>query len=36
LTNKSLQERIKEAGEKSFAITDNWDAAREAGGSFKI
>lgn len=35
LTNTMLQERIKEAGRRALAMTDNFDAAREAGGSFK-
>lgn len=36
LTNISLQERIKDAGQKAFAITNRWDAAREAGETFNI
>ena len=35
IVNISLQERIREAGKKSLSITNNWDAVREAGESFK-
>ncbi len=35
LTNISLQERIKEAGVRSVAITNSWNSAREAGETFK-
>jgi len=35
LINASLQERIKSAGVRAMAIADSWDAAREAGDSFK-
>ena len=36
LTNISLQERIKDAGEAAFSLTRNWDAAREVGESFPV
>jgi hypothetical protein len=35
LTNKSLQERIQAAGERALAMTNDWDAVKAAGGSFK-
>jgi len=35
IVNTSLQERIKEAGKKALAITNDWNASREAGESFK-
>lgn len=34
LTNTVLQEKIKEAGRRALALTDDWTAARDAGGSF--
>lgn len=36
LVNIDLQERIKAAGQRAFGMTDDWDAAREAGGTFNI
>lgn len=35
LANTMLQEKIKEAGRRALALTDDWDAARDAGGSFR-
>lgn len=35
LTNTLLQEKIKEAGRRALALTDDWDAARDAGDSFR-
>lgn len=36
LTNTALQEKIKEAGVRALAITNDWNAPREAGDMFKI
>lgn len=36
LTNIALQEKIKEAGRRALAMTNNFDSARDAGGSFKV
>lgn len=36
LVNAALQEKVKSAGRAAFGITNNWDAAREAGETFKI
>lgn len=36
LVNTALQERVKAAGQKAFSLTNNWDAAREAGSSFNV
>lgn len=35
LSNKILQEKIKEAGKRALAMTNNFDDAREAGGTFR-
>ena len=35
LTDKSLQERIQRAGTMALRHADNWDAARDAGATFK-
>lgn len=34
LTNTILREKIQEAGRKALALTNDWDAVREAGSSF--
>jgi len=36
LTNTALQEKVKEAGRRALALAKNFDAAREAGATFKI
>lgn len=35
LTNKMLREKIQAAGQRAMALTDDWDAVRDAGGSFQ-
>ncbi len=35
LTNIALQEKIKEAGRRALAMTNDYDSAREAGTTFK-
>lgn len=35
LINIVLQEKIKEAGRRAVTLTDDWDAARDAGASFR-
>lgn len=35
LTNKSLQERIQNAGERALVLADDWNAVKAAGASFK-
>lgn len=35
LTNTSLQERVKAAGSRALAMTNDWNAVREAGETFK-
>jgi hypothetical protein len=35
LQNVMLQEKIKEAGKRALAMTQDWDAARRAGSTFK-
>lgn len=35
VVNAALQERIREAGCRAIALTDDWDAVREAGTSFR-
>jgi hypothetical protein len=34
LLNTMLREKIQEAGRKALSLTNDWDAAREAGKSF--
>ena len=34
LINAALREKIQEAGRKALALTNDWDAVREAGTSF--
>ncbi len=36
LTNVALQEKVKEAGRRALALTNDFDSARDAGGSFQI
>jgi hypothetical protein len=36
LVNLALQERIKAAGQRALTLTDDWDAVKAAGLSFKI
>lgn len=36
LVNEDLQARIKAAGQRAYGMTDDWDAAREAGGTFRV
>lgn len=36
LVNTDLQERIKAAGQRAYGMTDDWNAAREAGGTFNV
>ena len=35
MTSADLRSKITNAGMKAFSITKNWDAARDAGGTFK-
>lgn len=36
LSNTVLQEKVREAGRRAFALTRNFDAAREAGSTFNV